>query len=503
MLKKISTNFIAIFIITNVCAENLMDGAKPIVGTHDGRNFSKQGTLYANTVLDHAKLSNLIDGSTTTSIDTFGSKQQDSHSFFGVLWPQNNITNVSKVSINVGVYKDGGWFGKNSFLPTNKTLLLNQAISKGTEPIVQVTNNLGKTWKAVRSTSNYLAKMSSQHIKDTPTYVKDITFTINEKVSNINGIRVIGSEGGSAGGDRNGFVGLSDFKVEGKKKAREVKDGNIAITGYAISGHHSGRGIDKLGTPYANKLNPASNIIDGNPSTFCDTWAPSTENLPYSYIGILWHQPIKNSVQQLEITINAHYDGGWFGTNSLSPEPGAALETNHIAETSVPLLQVSYDKGKSWRIVSNKNNYLIKMVGHKTGDKASPSPVTIHFIPDSPLSNIDGIRLIGSEGGGVVERGKDTNGFISVAELKVLTSEAHSELSSGIKYNLNDNVFSWEVENEGWIKEFRVVNLKTGKPILITPAVDADIYSIEISSGVIPQLQIIDKYDKTHEPDLR
>lgn len=502
MLKKIITSCIIASAVTTVFAANLVQSGRPISGQHDGSNLKELGTFYTNTKSIGSKLIHLTDSSLSTCLDTYNSRSTASHSFFGVLWTHHSVSDVTKVSIAMNIYKDGGWFGKNGFLPHNKKLLINQAVSENTHPVIQVTNDLGKSWKTVKTKSNYLAKVNNQRIKKTPTTISDITFEIEEPIANINGIRIIGTEGGNALDDINGFVALSDFKVDGSKSELEIIDGNIAVTGTALMGIHSGKGIDKLGTVFHNGIGRIFNIIDGDPKTSCDTWKPVRGKnipLPYSFVGVTWDKPVKETVTQLQLTLNTHFDGGWFGTNYSSPAPDMRLGTNHISETSVPLLQVTYDKGSSWKIVSNKNDYLAKMVGHKIGNEITPSTVTINFSPEIPLSNIDGVRLIGSEGGGMLK--KDANGFISVAEFKVLTSETDSQISSGVKCDLTDNELSWEVENEGWIKEYRVINNNTNEAILVTPAVEADIYSMKIASGISPKLQIVDKYDKVHEID--
>ena len=47
----------------------------------------------------------------------------------------------------------------------------------------------------------------------------------------------------------------------------------------------------------------------------------------------------------------------------------------------------------------------------------NPTAATVNFTLDTPQTGIDGIRLIGSEGGGPA--GADLGGFLAVGELEV------------------------------------------------------------------------------------
>lgn len=196
MLKTIVTNFVISSILATGYAANVVDGGQPITGKHDGRNLNKLGTAYANTIAANAKQSNLIDNDAETAIDTFNPKCTKSYSYFGVLWPRHIVSEITELSIVMKIFKDGGWFGKNNFLPTNKVLSIDEAISKNSQPIVQITNDLGKSWKTVKTKSNYLTRVKNHQIKEIPTFIDSITFEVQEPISDINGIRIIGSEGG-------------------------------------------------------------------------------------------------------------------------------------------------------------------------------------------------------------------------------------------------------------------------------------------------------------------
>ena len=152
----------------------------------------------------------------TGVVDTWGSPAGPGHSYVGVTGitvPAGEA--VGSVSMSMALFQDGGWFGVNGATPG-----AGNALAPGihlVQPAVQTTTDGGTTWATVGVTSNYLGVLNGVQIggggNPNPT-VANVNFTLNTPLTGINGIRVIGTEGGNAGQDNNGFIGISEFTVD-------------------------------------------------------------------------------------------------------------------------------------------------------------------------------------------------------------------------------------------------------------------------------------------------
>jgi hypothetical protein len=183
----------------------------------------------------------------------------------------------------------------------------------------------------------------------------------------------------------------------------------IAQEGFGIIGVNTA--IDSsLGTPLEH-AGVASNINDGNLSTPVDTFnAPATEG--FSYAGITFFEPRTDLVVNLTLTIAAFFDGGWFGPNNSGPGAQQALTPAFLTE---PTLQVTFDGGNTWVNTPFTSNYVSQVNG-----TVLPAPFTTAsraktatFNLTAPQIGIDGIRLIGPEGGTA------SGGFLGVYEIGV------------------------------------------------------------------------------------
>lgn len=188
---------------------------------------------------------------------------------------------------------------------------------------------------------------------------------------------------------------------------------NIAPEGSAILGVKAA--VDgTAGTPHAN-AGVLANINDGNLNTRVDTWF--ADNLDsYSYVGVLWRSARFDEIGSLSLRLATFTDGGWFGYAwSAGPGPGGNLTAFDVIE---PTIQVTTDGGASWVAVAHTSDYLTVMDGHGIGGgaNANPTAVTAVFTLTSPASQIDGIRIVGENGGSA---GSDANGFLGVFELAV------------------------------------------------------------------------------------
>ena len=181
---------------------------------------------------------------------------------------------------------------------------------------------------------------------------------------------------------------------------------NIARLGTAIIGINDAIDGD-AGTAFAQAGAP-SNINDGNLTTREATYGPFE---PVAYAGILWPTVRTVAVDRLDLTMATFYDGGWFGTNGIDPGAGGALTVSggYLIE---PTVQTTADGGITWTTRAHTSNYLTAFEGHLTGG-AQPTSQTATFTLTTPQANINGIRIIGQEGG------QASGGFIGVSELGV------------------------------------------------------------------------------------
>ena len=194
---------------------------------------------------------------------------------------------------------------------------------------------------------------------------------------------------------------------------------NIARLGTAIIGTNNAIDGD-AGTAFA-QANAPSNINDGNLTTREATFGPAQ---PFAYAGILWSAVRTVAVNRMDLTMATFYDGGWFGTNGIGPGAGGALTVSggYLIE---PTVQTTADGGVTWTTRAHTSNYLTAFEGHLTGG-AQPTSQTAVFTLTTPQANINGIRIIGQEGG------QASGGFIGVFELEVRDVSSVSDLDTDI-----------------------------------------------------------------------
>ena len=191
---------------------------------------------------------------------------------------------------------------------------------------------------------------------------------------------------------------------------------NIAAPGAGILGTKPA--IDEtLGTLRFNS-GTATNIIDNNLSSRVDNFT-GPEARPVSFVGVIWPTKKYETITNLALTLATFGDGGWFGVPGALPPAGGALAATNLIE---PVIQVTTNGGSNWVTVGSTSDYQTVMLGHQiggTGGQPNPSSKTSMFTLDTPATRIDGIRIIGTNGG---RAGTDTNGFLGVFELMVNAS---------------------------------------------------------------------------------
>ncbi len=473
------------------------------------------------TPLFHAGGASAInDQDTTTHVDNFsgGSDGGQGVSFVGITWRSTRYEQISTLTLTLAAFGDGGWFGPNNMGPGVGGALTPDYL---TEPTVQVSTNHGASWFAVPATSDYLTSLNGATIgggqNPNPTPLTAM-FTLSPPVTNVNGIRIIGSNGGTA--DGNGFIGVFELDVQanlidtdndgmpdgweqahglivgvddssldpdadgltnlqeylagtdphnpdtdgdGYSDGTEVAQGsdpndpnsipgNLARQGNAILGTESSTGFDSL---FAN-AGVFANINDGDLTSRADTWN-NTGTDPLSFVGILWDQPQTNPILRLELTLATFLDGGWFGPNNKSPGVGGVLTPAYLTD---PNIQVTTDGGTTWSNVVRTSDYLTVMNGHGIGGGTNPNPTsaTATFILNPPIPDVNGVRIIGSEGG-VASRG-----FLGVFELKVYarTDSDHDgmdddwERKHGLIVGVNDAALDPDGDGLSNLQEFQL-----------------------------------------------
>jgi hypothetical protein len=189
-------------------AVNIASQGTGIIGVNTAVN-SSLGTPYA-----HAGLSSYVNDTLTLPVDTWNGDQATNGtahaSYAGIIWSSPRTDFVGSLTLQTASFFDGGWFGPNISEPgASGTLNSSYLIA----PVVQITLDGGATWSTVPSTSNYVTAMTGVTLPVAfgPPVFASTSFTLTTPVTGINGIRLIGSEGGSASG---GFMGLTELGVD-------------------------------------------------------------------------------------------------------------------------------------------------------------------------------------------------------------------------------------------------------------------------------------------------
>ena len=155
----------------------------------------------------------LTDGDSGTFTTNFGAGAAGDLGFIGIRFntPQDN---VESVQLDIRTFVDGGWFNGG----------------EGVEPVIQVTTsaavngwvenqNVGNgdnIWTTITASTDYVtgvnettgAGANGAGIGDNQTF----TWTFNTAQNNITAIRILGSEGGTAG-PRGSFLGASEIRA--------------------------------------------------------------------------------------------------------------------------------------------------------------------------------------------------------------------------------------------------------------------------------------------------
>jgi formylglycine-generating enzyme required for sulfatase activity len=164
-------------------------------------------TIAGTAVVFAGTVGNIVDGDVTTRVDSYNGNEGTVDNFAGVQWASR--VRVKAVKVQFATFVNGGWFGPPGVGPTAGGALTGAHL---TEPIVQTTHNGGATWQQVPVISNYVATLTGHVIagaSNIPTRTPEATFTLLTSASGINGIRLIGPQGGNA----QPFIAIFDITV--------------------------------------------------------------------------------------------------------------------------------------------------------------------------------------------------------------------------------------------------------------------------------------------------
>ena len=269
---------------------NVSVGGTTFIGLHDGSDFVSYGQDFTGNGSSNTTVLN--DGQTSNVAHTKGGDANSTFGFVGVRWtiPQRQI---NKVTLNLDVQSDGGWFGnKDNDNPADDAGTLTSDPLK-----VQVTYD-GKSWRTVDHSNNYNVAAMTAGQGGTL-----VNFTLAKAADEIKGIRIIGPKGGTGGSSSgNGFLAVREIITYSAQKLRTAVSSKlnagdvIALDFGSVTGAAANYNvIDSLGTTTLSsgtlvKYNKPDEIAEGvsvslkNADTYLYTddaeW-PYVENDPY------------------------------------------------------------------------------------------------------------------------------------------------------------------------------------------------------------------------------
>lgn len=378
------------------------------ISTSGNSNIARYGTAIIGTTADltpealatpfaHQDTYDLLnDGQYGAYIDSYNGGQvnaTDTATYAGIVWPATRTAAIDRVEVMFNTFGDGGWFGTNG---ANNSQLV--APDNLVEPTLQVTTDFGLTWTTEPHTSNYLTAMTGFSAPGGAS--PNVIFALNTPKAGINGIRLIGQEGGSGSG---GFVGFREMAV----KEVAATPANIALTATGFTGTNDAIDGDN-GKPYGN-AGYLPNVNDGNSSSRVDTYDGAGAD-PESFAALIWPTGRPVTVSSLSLTLASFTDGGWFGPPGTDPGAGGTLVDPTFL--TAPTVQVMNAAGV-WTNAAATSDYLTVMNGKGIGGGANPNPTsnTVNFTLSPAQSNVNGVRVIGDAGGTA------SGGFLGVWEM--------------------------------------------------------------------------------------
>ncbi len=397
--------------------------------------------------VDAGTTGNITDGDILTRVGSWnGSGAGNPVSFVGARWPVN--VTVGSLRAQFATFFDGGWFGVPNSVPSIGGIL---GSARLIAPTVQTTSDGGVTWTTVPSTSNYVAALANHAIAGPDfraTRTPVVTFSLATPAVGINGIRLIGNEGGGS----SPFVGIFDLTVLGTGAGSQPPD----PTPFGLLRSDILTGASFIYTAG----NEVGAIIDGNPATIArSAEMRRSDPSPTGTVGIGWSAPLKRSLRSITVTMATSMDGGWFGTRE-APLPGTALTAAHLGTGSFRV-DVGYGTNlQGEELPDVTNDYLQQFTGHVI--PSTPGAVTLRSFTitlHKRPQNVTSIRLKAPMGGS-----QGASGFIQIAEISVDSEpfvdtdndqmDDAWETSRGLIVGTNDGVLDPDGDGLDTVKEY-------------------------------------------------
>jgi len=378
-------------------------------------------------------------------------------SFAGVVWPAAWPQPIARMEVTLATSDNAGWFGTANTLAGYGAL----AASNLTAPSLQTTTD-GTTWTTVPTgnyTTDYIARFTGHSIgglgRNDATR-RSAVFTFNAPVAGLRGIRVSGAcrthlcvadikvadNTNTSDTDADGLSNAQEA-IAGTSPLHADTDGDGLSDGTEVNVHNSnplfadsdadyfpdglevrestapvnaashpanlslaGSGILGVATtgqptiyptvPGTTTVNVGSvdHIVDGYITTRVDAWNNAVAD-PYDFVGARFAQRVQAA--ELKVQFATFNHAGWYGTN-VSPGAGGTLTAAHLIE---PRVQVTYDTGAAWYDVPATSDYIAQLTGHVIAgaDNLPTRTPVVTFTLLSPATGINGIRLMGREGG--------------------------------------------------------------------------------------------------------
>jgi hypothetical protein len=200
-------------------AANIAPQGTGLLGVNTGINTS-YGTPVANSGNVGQINDGVIQGTANIGVDTFSTANPTATvSFVGIRWSAPRTDSILSLTLNLETFFDGGWFGPNGTTPGNGGTLNSTYLTDATVQFSLSADPTaaGAVWTSLAASSNYLSAVNGHVIGNNtgtnPTVAPAATWTLNTPITGVTGIRLIGSEGGSAS-TQGGFIGVRELAVE-------------------------------------------------------------------------------------------------------------------------------------------------------------------------------------------------------------------------------------------------------------------------------------------------
>jgi len=201
-------------------------------------------------------------------------------------------------------------------------------------------------------------------------------------------------------------------------------DTNIAPDGTVIMGYTASGDDSVYGTNYRGNGGPLTNLNDGNTSAgnSVDEWGePGGSNNSDAFIGIMFSSPVTTlQLNSVDFYGSIFGDGGWWGKQATAAD-GTSSDFASTLISSVlvaPTLQYTTDNGATWQDLTNGNDYVTQYTGVTAPNGGNIAMPEVVFTVDSPVTDFDGIRLIGPNGGFA------NGGFIAATQIELQAGAA-------------------------------------------------------------------------------